>query len=369
VDTSSQLPAYGVGTHKVEWLAGGPDYVDPSGLVDLDLMGSHNIGLNRTRFREDQVLDPATGSYTRWGQIDNLVGQSARRGVVTLPILIDMPSERLAPPRTKSARNRLASFAAAAVRRYGPNGSFWASCACPKTPIKVWEVWAEANRLDFWQPAPSPTEYAALLKAVRSKLRVEDPTARVLHGTLFYNPGSDGNMDANAFLRQVIAAAGWRQFDAVGVEAYTLHYPVDPQTAVNVNIKGTVDTLRTYGGTNSNGAPRHQVWISKLSTPGRTDADSQTAQAAFYDQFLTLLLPKRSAWDLGPVLAYTLRDLANPAPGDDWGLLGMRRTQSDWGDAGPKPAWGEFVERSCGGEPVNGVCPMPAASLNLPAVR
>jgi hypothetical protein len=367
--TSSHLPAYGMGTHHVEWLAGGPDWVDPNGLADLQLAGSRNIGLNRTRFRRDQVRDPATGAYSRWAQLDNLVRQSALRSVTTLPILINMPNDVYAPPRTSTARNALGGFAAAAVRRYGPGGSFWTSCDCPKTPIKVWEVWAEPNRAAFWQPTPAPAEYGMLLKTVRSKVRQADPTARILHATLFYNPGTEGNMDANAFLRQVIAAVGWRQFDAVGVEAYTLHYPVNPQTAVNVNIRATVDTLRTYGGTSANGAPRHQVWVSKLSTPGRADAESEASQAAFYDETLALLLPNRSQWNLGPVLAYTLRDLANPAPGDDWARLGMRRTKSDGSDDGAKPAWGEFIERACGGEPVNGACPAPASHLNLPAVR
>jgi hypothetical protein len=59
-------------------------------------------------------------------------------GVTLVPVLISVPNEAYYDaPRTQPARDEFATFAAAAVRRYGPNGSFWASCGCPKRSVQV----------------------------------------------------------------------------------------------------------------------------------------------------------------------------------------------------------------------------------------
>jgi hypothetical protein len=357
------LPAYGMGALKAEWLAGGPTSPDPAGLVDLDLIGQADAGLYRARFRQDRATGP-DGRFTEWRQLDNLVGQAASRGVSIMPILINMPNEIVAPPRTASARKKFADFAAAAVRRYGPNGSFWPGCRCSPRPIRVWEIWAEPNEAQFWG-TPSPAEYASLLKAVKPKVRTADPTARILHGALSYIPGSSRDMDANQFLRQVISSATWRAFDAVPVEAYTPDNSATPATYVNTLIKQTVDTLKAHGGT-SGGAPRHQVWLAKVGTPTKPDdpatpadeaADTAAAQRQFLEEFFSLLFPKRAEWNLGPALWYTMRDHHQPTAGDGWHRLGLRYTNPDDTDAGAKPGWESFTTRSRAADRV----PLPVA--------
>src|SRR5687767_7214506 len=151
-----QLPAFGIGHIKTEWLAG-----DPSGLTDFGLMQTSGIRMYRARFRQDRVV--VKGAYSGWGQTDGVVREAARNGAVVLPILINMPGEDYTPPTTKSARNAFGDFAAAAVKRYGPAGTFWASCGCPKLPIRAWEIWNEPNITPFWD-YPNPTDYAYLLR-------------------------------------------------------------------------------------------------------------------------------------------------------------------------------------------------------------
>lgn len=336
------VPAYGVGALRAEWLA---DF--PLGLEDLGRMGQARIGMYRARFREDQV--DAGGSFTNWSGLDNLARAAAVNGVTLQPVLINMPLEVYTPPKTDSERARFAEFAAAAVGRYGPDGSFWTECGCPKLPVRIWEVWNEPNIAPFWD-LPNAAQYGALLRATRSALRGADPGARVLFGGLAYPSSTSATkLAANSFLRNVIAAVGADQFDALALH----DYKPDAQRAVNTYISGTVATLKTYGGKGANGAPSHQVWVNEFGRPTQLDdpatstneqATSEASQRAWLDTFLNQLLPHRSDWNLGPVMWYSLRD--SNAPTASWLRQGLRRTTSDDKDAGAKPSWDAYTARS-----------------------
>jgi hypothetical protein len=331
-------PAYGAGALRAEWLA---DF--PLGAEDLGRMSAAGIGMYRTRFREDEVA-----GFTGWSRIDRLARIAAENGVALQPVLINMPGEVYTPPKTAAERTRFARFATAAARRYGTTGSFWGVCGCPKQPVRVWEVWNEPNVAPFWD-LPSPTEYAALLKSTKTALRTADPPARILHGGLAY-PSSLGTtrLDPNGFLRDVIQAAPDR-FDAVALHSYR----PDPVRAVNTLIAGTVQTLKTYGGVTPTATPKHQVWVNEFGRPTAADdpntpvdehAESEAAQRAWLDTFLDRLLPNRTAWNLGPVAWYSLRD--SHAASASWHRQGLRRTAPDDTDAGPKPSWDAYTARS-----------------------
>ena len=68
------------------------------------------------------------------------------------------------------------------------------------------------------------------------------------------------------------------------------------------------------------------------------------------------MLANRAAWNLGPLLWYSVRDSYDPNAA--WLRLGLRRTTSDNADGGPKLAWDDYVGRSSA-----------AAQLPLPVVR
>ena len=354
------VSAFGIGSYKSEWLAGynGTNGLDVNGLFDLAVAGQANIKLYRARFREDQVL--SNGAFTQWTMLDNLVRQAALRDITLEPVLINMPGEVYTPPLTVADRTTFGNFATAAARRYGPTGSFWAGCGCAPHPIKVWEVWNEENIAPFWNP-PNPGQYGALLAGVRAKLRAVDPGARILMGGLAYPSSlSATKMDANAFLQQTIAAAGTNSFDAVAVHVYAS----DANKAVNTLVAGTVNTLKTYAGSSA-GAPRQQVWLNEFARPTSLDdpatatdelAASEATQRAWLDQLLSLLLPNRASWNLGPVSWYALRDYKDPSTASL--RYGLRLTKPDDTDAGPKLGWSDYAGRSAS-----------AAQLPLPVVR
>jgi hypothetical protein len=336
------LPAFGVGALRAEFLA---DY--PLGLEDLDRMGQARLGLYRARFREDEVL--VADSFTNWSRLDNLARAAALNGVALQPVLINMPLDAYTPPKTDAERARFAEFAAAAVQRYGPDGSFWATCDCPKRPAMVWEVWNEPNIAPFWD-FPSPADYGALLKETAAALRAADPAVRVLFGGLAYpSTPSATKLEPNGFLRDVIAAVGADHFDALALH----NYRPNPGRAVNTLIAGTVATLKTYAGTTSDGASRKQVWLNEFgrptlpddpATPEDEQAASEAAQRDWLETFLGLLLPHRPDWNLGPVMWYSLRDA--PAPTASWERQGLRRTTLEDTDGGPKPSWDAYTARS-----------------------
>jgi hypothetical protein len=254
------LAAYGVGALRAEWLA---DF--PLGVEDLGRMGEARIGMYRARFRQDEV-----NGLVGWSRLDNLTRAAAQAGVTLQPVLINMPGEAYSPPKTGTDRARFGDFAAAAVRRYGPNGTFWGTCGCRKRAIRVWEVWNEPNLAPYWD-TPNAAEYGALLSTTRSALRRADPTARVLFGGLAYpSSTSTTRLEPNAFLRDTIQAVGSNKFDALALH----NYRPDPVRAVDTFLAGTVQTLKTYGGATWQGAPRHQVWVTEFGRP--TDLDDPT---------------------------------------------------------------------------------------------
>ena len=71
---------------------------------------------------------------------------------------------------------------------------------------------------------------------------------------------------------------------------------------------------------------------------------------------LSLLLPNRASWNLGPVSWYALRDYKDPSTASL--RYGLRLTKPDDTDAGPKLGWSDYAGRSAS-----------AAQLPLPVVR
>ncbi len=65
------------------------------------------------------------------------------------------------PPREPE---QYARFLAAAARRYGTGGSFWAERPeLPRRPIRDWQIWNEPSLRDFWSVTSWARDYVALL--------------------------------------------------------------------------------------------------------------------------------------------------------------------------------------------------------------
>jgi hypothetical protein len=129
------------------------------------------------------------GIPTDWSRIDQTVAAAAALHLSVLPVVITTPGwDALppfgfpSPPRDPAPYTR---FVAAAARRYGPNGAFWAQHPeLAPQPIRDWQIWNEPNLRTFWHPANWPGPYVALMRASRAALKAVDPGARIVLGGL-----------------------------------------------------------------------------------------------------------------------------------------------------------------------------------------
>jgi hypothetical protein len=269
--------------------------------------------------------------------------------VTLVPVLMNMPGDKYAPPRTAEELKTFGDFAFAAVKRYGPGGSFWATCGCPARPIRAWQIWNEPNLAVYWGPV-DPAAYATLVRHTRTRLRAADPGARIVLASLAYPLTFDAaKHEPDAFLRATIAGTGPNGFDAIGISMFR----ADPNEAAYTLVRNTAETLKSAAGADPSGAPRQQVWITEFGkTTVRDDpntaadeaADSSYAQNRYYYGLIDRLQKNRAAWNIGPMLVYSIRDAASPTSA--WHRYGMRYTNPDGTDAGPKGGWTALTTRS-----------------------
>jgi len=125
-------------------------------------------------------IQPVRGEY-RWLGYDNLIRQMATHNIGTMLTLASCPRwvcDHRGPPRSDAGRRAWVDFVQAAVRRYGPSGTFWReNPRVPAKPVTYWQVMNEVNGVDQWGGPPSPEGYAAFLKLTASAIRGADANA------------------------------------------------------------------------------------------------------------------------------------------------------------------------------------------------
>jgi hypothetical protein len=210
-----------------------------------------------------------------------------------------------APPTDPAA---FANFARAAALRYAPLG------------VHHWELWNEPNVTAFWEPAPNPADYAALLKAGAGAVRSADPAAIIISAGLA--PGvdrSDGaTVSPRTFLRGVYDAGGGPAFDAMGIHPYS--YPDPPLTPGPDNTFFTLPDTYQVMVDNGDGAKR--IWGTEFGAP-----TGSSERAVTGDQQAERLREGYDQWRrwsfTGPLFWYSHRDKGTDAadPEDNFGLV------------------------------------------------
>jgi hypothetical protein len=326
-----------------------------NGPADLSLAASAGVQLYRARIQLNCVDPNNTGSFNFTTpsascsglSYDALVGALAQRGMTMLPILMNFNGATPVPPTPDGAGgsptiSEFAAFAAAAVARYGPSGTFWPTCGCTPHPIQAWEIWNEENNGWWWGGTASASGYAAVFAATRDALRSVDPHAISVVGGLAFDADGQPSFIPPAQMIQTLAATNANAFDAVAVHPYsdaTGASAAQLASGALGLINSVAADLIASTGAGPNGAPRQQIWVTEMGWSDQNEP-AATIATGLQDFFTLLAGGARLRDNIGPVIWYDLRDNSTFTQRDD--QIGLRYTTATGADAGAKPAWGVF---------------------------
>ncbi len=294
-------------------------------------------------------VQPTPTSPYNWSHFDAEVAIAARAGLRVLPFLASTPrwvarKETTLPIDNGRARRGWKAFVTAAVQRYGPGGSFWTEYGpggiqyepIPRPlPIRVWQIWNEANFFYSAFPA-SPSRYARLLKLTRPAIKSADPSAKIVIAGLFGNPdeGAPRAMDATKFLERVYRTPGIKStFDAIALHPYAFH--VDILEELTNGIREVVLKNRDAGA---------QLYITEMGWGSQNDPHIVAFEQGLGGQARELrgayryLLDNQRRLNLKGAYWFSWKDLAGYCNFCD--SVGLFRQGERFH---PKPAWHAFV--------------------------
>jgi hypothetical protein len=211
----------------------------------LDDLSSVGVGMVRQYVWWDRI-ETSPGSYD-WAVMDELVKEATARGVTILPTFLYTPTfyrpqgtSNIYPPTDPQ---KLATFATAMVKRYGPNGTYWKcqpllGCPQPYKPITMWEVWNEPDYPSWWKGRPNAADYLDLLKATHDAVKAADPAAQVVLGAMTNAGGSN----SDGYLDELYGLGAKDYFDVLSLNPYALDVG-----ALMALIKAERDIATKYG--------------------------------------------------------------------------------------------------------------------------
>jgi hypothetical protein len=293
------------------------------GAADFEAMGATGIATLRFELAWS-AIDPSPTSGDRdWSHSDELVAGAARQGIEPLPFVFSTPGWVAAldghrcgapcgtlAPRGAAALAAWREFLAAAVDRYGPEGTFWASHPeLPQRPVRTWQLWNEQNSPTYFAPQPDVGVYARLVRSGHKAIESADPGAEVVLGGMFGAPlgGRKPVISAPDFL-----AALYRR---PGIEAAFDGVASHPYGGRMAKVKAQVERLRAASV--AAGDARAALWVTELGwasagPPGPLNR-GPLGQARRLTQAFKYFLKKRRVLNIRTVNWYSWRD--NPDPG------------------------------------------------------
>ena len=276
-----------------------------------------------------------------WSLQDRLVLAAARNGITVLPVLFNPPASQSSrpagskskstyPPRSNAS---MGAFAAAAVDRFGPNGSLWRqNPGVPKRPIRAWQIWNEPSLRAYWGGRPNARAYVALLKAVGEAIKRRDRRAEIVTGGI---PPSTlrGAVPIKKYVDQMYKAGGKKAFDTLAINSYAR------------NAKELVKLLKAVRKImNRRKDRRARIWITELGWCDRGVRHrfcvGTKKQASLIKSSLKTIRKQRRTLRLRGFVYFSWRDGRPYAPDyrDLWGLhTGLLKV-----DGKPKPALKAF---------------------------
>jgi hypothetical protein len=315
---------------------------------DVEYMKAGGIESIRWPLLWPQIQPTAQGGYN-WAVFDPVVALAARHGLSVLPVAFGTPKwlarkETTMPIDSGRARAAWSAFLAAAVKRYGPGGEFWAENApgvvqygpaIPRPlPIRSWQVWNEANFFYFAYPV-SPQRYAKLLQLSSPAIKAADPGAKVILSGLFGEPtaGAKRGMPAAKFLEILYRTPGIKgRFDGVALHPYA----VDAETLEEL-VEGVHEVI-------AENHDRPSFYVTEMGWGSQNDFKIVAFEQGVRGQVKQLrdsygyLLENQRRLNLKQVYWYSWKDLPDSCSFCD--SVGLFRSGPKFR---PKPAWHAFV--------------------------
>lgn len=295
---------------------------------------------------------------------DGIVAAAAAARMDVLPFLLGAPrwavpsvavpgsrgtvhAPKFLPVRSGVQRSGWRKFVVAAIERYGPRGTFWLeNPGLPKRPIRVWQIWNEAN-FKYFVVRPDPAEFGKLVKLSHGAAKAADGGAKIVLGGLFARP-----IEATFASRppQAYFAADFLQqmYESTPGIASKFHgYAVHPYTGSYKNLTSRIEEVRRTLKANHDADKELWVtelgWSSQRPRAGNSFAKGQSGQAAQLKGAFGLLRSKQRKWHVERVYWFSVDDLPGSCNFCDGSGLFSKGFK-------PKPSWRAFV-RFAGGQP------------------
>ena len=311
-----------------------------------------------------ETVQPVAGGTPDWSRLDAVVKSAAAAGIDVFPFLYGAPSWAVAnvavpgsggsvkapktlPVKTGAQRAAWSAFLAAAVARYGPNGSFWAeSPAVPPRPIRTWQIWNEAN-FKYFVVRPNPVDYGKLVNVSYAALRSVDPGAKIVLGGLFARPkeATFRRKPPQAYFATDFLDRMYRS--TPGVKRKFIGVALHPYTGRYQQLAPDIEAVRAVLKANRDAGKG--IWITELGwssqPPARNNsfAKGVNGQKKQLQGAFGLLKSKQAKWRIQRVYWFSVDDAAGTCNFcDGSGLFGAGFI--------PKPAWFAYV-RFAGGTP------------------
>jgi hypothetical protein len=295
------------------------------------------------------------GDYD-WSSFDAVVAGASRQRINVLPTAYSVPlwlarlegcdgpqwACTITPPQSEFGLGEWRAFLAAAVRRYGPGGEFWAlHPEIPPRPIRAWQIWNEPNSRATYQPHPDVVRYGELVTAAAEAIRGIDPGAEILLGGLWKYPMADrqGGITGSTFLAQL--------YELPGISAAFDGIAIHPYAARMVGVKAQV--RRMVGIARAAGDADVATWITELGWASGGGAHplnrGPAGQARRLEQAFSWLAANRRQLGLRLVAWYAWRDrVERELRHEWWARAGLFRDER----LDPKPAWESMISLTGG---------------------
>ena len=295
--------------------------------VQWDLMARSGVESVRTAFSWARA-QPVGGKPPSFAATDEVVGLASQRNIKVLPVVSDTPRWAALGSRSGSPPARVADYVAyleALVRRYGPQGTFWAERPdIPRRPLREWQIWNEPHLDGYWRADGDDIwaqGYASLLQASNAALERADPgSVTVLAGLADF---------VWLHLRKLYRAGIRGHFDVAAMNFFT--------TRPGLVMKG-VRLFRAQ--LKRAGDRRKPVWLTETTWPAskgrvkkplpawqRVWETTDAGAARRLSQFYRLAVGSRRRFRLGRVYWYTWSSAFREADLFDYsGLVRWRQT-------------------------------------------